>query len=235
MSDNAAVYQGFSQTQKCWAHLIRKAIKLTLKAPENQTYRDFCDSLLAIYRKAKRVAADGRLGDHGREQRVAMLDDELLALCSNRWLDDSTDGDEVENDYRRLCNEIMRLMLAKELFTFVTHADVDGNNNASERQLRDDATARKTGRTSKTPQGAKRQSIVSSVLQSIGKQLGDFTLESVITEATRWLQQGRSCFSEMVTAQAIKPPPSPPDTGPPRSLLDRLIIDADKAEPVSLA
>lgn len=235
VSDDAAVYQGFSHAQKCWAHLIRKAIKLTLQAPENQTYRDFAEQLLAIYRKAKRVAADGRLGDHGREQRVAVLDDELLALCSDRWLDASTDGGEVENDFRRLCNEIMRLMLVQELFTFVTHAAVDGNNNASERQLRDDAMARKTGRTSKTVQGAKRQSIVSSVLQSIGKQLGEFTLEAVIKEATRWLEQGRSCFCEMVTAKAIKPPPSPPDTAPPRSLLDRLILDADKVDPLGLA
>ena len=31
VSDDAAVYQGrFAQAQKCWAHLLRKAIKLTL-------------------------------------------------------------------------------------------------------------------------------------------------------------------------------------------------------------
>ena len=30
VSDDAAVYRNFSQAQKCWAHLIRKAIKLTL-------------------------------------------------------------------------------------------------------------------------------------------------------------------------------------------------------------
>ena len=31
VSDDAAVYRNFSQAQKCWAHLIRKAIKLTLQ------------------------------------------------------------------------------------------------------------------------------------------------------------------------------------------------------------
>lgn len=30
VSDDAAVHQGVDQSQKCWAHLIRKAIKLTL-------------------------------------------------------------------------------------------------------------------------------------------------------------------------------------------------------------
>ncbi|MFV0445371.1 MAG: transposase [Planctomycetaceae bacterium] len=33
VSDDAAVYQGFSQAQKCWAHLLRKAIRLTLLEP----------------------------------------------------------------------------------------------------------------------------------------------------------------------------------------------------------
>src|SRR5205807_6851446 len=30
ISDDAAVYANFTQAQKCWAHLLRKAIKLTL-------------------------------------------------------------------------------------------------------------------------------------------------------------------------------------------------------------
>ncbi|MEM9368333.1 MAG: hypothetical protein AAGD07_20250 [Planctomycetota bacterium] len=43
----------------------------------------------------------------------------------------------------------------------------DGNNNAAERRLRDDALARKTGRTSKPPAGAKRRSVISSVLRAL--------------------------------------------------------------------
>ena len=91
--------------------------------------------------------------------------------------------------------------------------------------------ARKTGRTSKTAQGAKRQSIVSSVLQSIGKQLGEFTLDSVIKETQRWLEQGRSCFSELASNQDFDHPEPSPHEGPPRALLDRLILDADKCPP----
>jgi hypothetical protein len=30
ISDDAAVYANFTQSQKCWAHFLRKAIKLTL-------------------------------------------------------------------------------------------------------------------------------------------------------------------------------------------------------------
>jgi hypothetical protein len=63
-----------------------------------------------------------------------------------------------------LCNELMRLMLARQLFTFVTAALVEtpggettpvaGANNEAERTLRSAAEARKTNRSSKTPRGA---------------------------------------------------------------------------------
>lgn len=226
VSDNASVYQGFSQAQKCWAHLIRKAIKLTLQDPENALYRDFADRLLAVYHRAKRIKTDGRMKDSTRVARVAELDDELLELCGARWLDDDTSGSETQNDYRRLCNEIMRLMLSQELFVFVTEAAADGNNNAAERQLRDDAMARKTGRTSKTPAGAKRRSVISSVLQSIGKHLGSFTLDSVIKEASRWLHEGKSCFADQVSSRGLGPPGGNRSPGQ-KTLLDRIILGAD--------
>jgi hypothetical protein len=228
VSDNAPVYQGFSKAQKCWAHLIRKAIKLTLQAPASGVYRQFADRLLEIYNRAKRVAADRRLGDAGRASRVLALDDEVLALCGPRWLDDDKSGDEIEDDYRRLCNEIMHLMWCQELFVFVTERGVVGNNNAAERQLRGDALARKTDRTSKTAQGAKRRSVIASVLQSIGKQLENFTLESVIAEAQQWLREGCSCFRGEVEARGLSPPMYDQpwdDTSP--SLLNRLVLNAD--------
>jgi hypothetical protein len=226
ISDDAAVYQGFSKAQKCWAHLIRKAIKLTLQKPDNEVYRHFADRLLEVYNSAKRIKADGRLKDSTRLARVAELDDELLELCGARWFDDDTDGGETENDYRCLCNEIMRLMLSQELFVFVTEPAADGNNNAAERQLREDALARKTGRTSKTPAGAKRRSVISSVLQSIGKQLESFTLESVIEEASRWLAKGRSCFADQIESRGLGPPGGR-SSSEQKSLLDRVVLSAD--------
>lgn len=114
-----------------------------------------------IYRTAKRVASDKRFGTAGRERRVTELEDELLVPCSVHLLDNSqTEG--VEDDYRRLVNEVMRLLLAKELFVFVTTEGVVGNNNGSERELRNDAQRRDTGHTNKKPTGAKRQSIIAT-------------------------------------------------------------------------
>ena len=227
VSDDAAIYRSFSTSQKCWAHLLRKAIKLTLQDPKNKTYRQFTDSLLALYRGAKRIAKDQRFRDAGRRAKVTELEDELLALCSSRWLDENQETEGVEDDYRRLSHEIMRLMLAGELFVFVTTAGVEGNNNASERELRDDARRRDTGRTNKTPNGAKRQTIITSVLRTLGKQLSRFTLASVLAEVGRWADRGRSCFTDQAKAVGLSRPP--PDAEQ-RPLLDRIILDVDKPQ-----
>jgi hypothetical protein len=67
VSDDAAVYRDrFGQGQKCWAHLLRKAIRLTLLYPRRKRYRNFLDALLGIFSDGKRAAADKRLGDAGQ-------------------------------------------------------------------------------------------------------------------------------------------------------------------------
>ena len=219
VSDNAAVYQGFDEAQKCWAHLIRKAIKLTLTSPDDPRFRQLADGLLEIYREAKRISNDGRMLAATKQSKVADLDDRVLELCGDRWSDEDRDCEGDEDSYRKLCNELMRLMLGEELFVFVYREGVDGNNNASERELRDDATARRTGRTSKTPSGAKRRSIISSVLRSIGKQVEVFTLASVIAEVKQWMIRGKSCFEELASEAANQTTPG---------ILDRLVLEADK-------
>ncbi len=54
VSDDAAVYENrFTQGQKCWAHLLRKAIKLALLYPHKKKYQCFLDEVLQIYRDGK--------------------------------------------------------------------------------------------------------------------------------------------------------------------------------------
>jgi transposase len=226
ISDDAAVYANFSQAQKCWAHLLRKAIKLTLLEPENQQYRQFTDRLLEIYRAACRVQRDGRLSAAGRARKTAALDDEILDLCAPHWvleLPPLPDG--PANDYRLLVNEIMRLMLDKQLFTFVTaepvvqpngtSQPVAGTNNEAERTLRNPAQARDTGRTNKTLVGARRQTIIVSVLESLRLYLPTFTLTAVIAEIDRWWQAGQSCFAKLLKKMKL---PRPTE-----SILDKVI------------
>jgi hypothetical protein len=207
-SDDAAVYANFTEAQKCWAHLLRKAIKLTLQEPGNLDYRDFADRLLAIYRSACRVQRDGRFSAAGRTQKVADLEDEILALCGPLWAAALPPLEGPDNDYRLLANELMRLALARQLFTFVTAqpaAQPNGSipplgatNNTAERILRSPAEARKTGRTNKTLGGARRQTILTSILESLRLYLPTFTLASVIAEIGRWVEKGRSCFTDLL-------------------------------------
>jgi hypothetical protein len=216
ISDDAAVYGHFSSAQKCWAHLLRKAIKLTLQDANNADYRGFADRLLEIYRAAVRAQRDGRLSDAGRACKVAALEDELLDLCGPWWFADLPPLQGLDNDYRLLVNEVMRLALAEELFTFVTAKPVEqpngeirtvgGTNNEAERTLRNPATARKTGRTSKTVHGARRQTILSSVLESLRLYLTTFTLPNVIVEVQGWLATGRSCFAEYLEKLGLARP-----------------------------
>jgi len=217
ISDDAAVYANFSQAQKCWAHLLRKAIKLTLQEPDNLEYRQFTDRLLAIYRQACRVQRDGRRSAAGRAGKVTGLDEEILALCASQWLLASPPlEDGPANDYRLLVNEVMRLMLDKQLFSFVTaepatqpngkSAPVSGTNNEAERTLRGAAEARKTGRTNKTLNGARRQTIIVSVLESLRVYLPTFTLPSVMEEINRWWQTGRSCFTKLLNKMKLETP-----------------------------
>jgi transposase len=230
VSDDAAVYANFSRSQKCWAHLLRKAIKLTLQEPANEEYRRFLDSLLEIYRRACRAQRDGRLGPAGRAKKVAELDDAILDLCAPMWaLELPPLAEGPENDYRLLTNELMRLMLDQELFQFVTAPattqpngktqPAPGTNNETERTLRGPALARATGQTNRSLIGARRQTIVVSVLQSLRLYLPDFTLADIMAEVERWRETGKSCFRTLLEAMKLR--------APTESVLDRLLPSAD--------
>jgi transposase len=224
ISDDAAVYANFNAAQKCWAHLLRKAIKLTLQDPTNCEYREFTDQLLAIYREACRVQRDRRLGDAGRAQKVVGLADAIFDLCADRWCETLSRFRGLAKDYRLLIHELMRLMSDNELFTFVTAPAVEqvdgttepvpGTNNEAERTLRGTAQARKTGRTNKSMAGARRQTILTSVLESLRLYLPTFTLKTVFDEVQSWWAAGRSCFKRLQREMKLKSPKKP--------VLDRL-------------
>jgi hypothetical protein len=230
ISDDAAVYASFSQAQKCWAHLLRKAIKLTLQAADNPKYRQFTDRLLDIYRRACRVQRDGRLSAAGRLKKVAALDEEIMILCAPYWNLESGPVPGLDNDFRLLVNEVMRLMGMDQLFTFVTATPtvqpngqsepVGGTNNKVERKLRGPAGARDAGRTNKTIVGARRQTIIVSVLESLRLYLTTYTLATVIEEIQRWWRAGQSCFTKWLKKLKLKREPASA-TNP--SILDKVL------------
>ena len=207
VSDDAGVYENrFSKGQKCWAHLLRKAIKLALLYPDQQKYQQFLDGLLAIYGAGKRAAADGRLGEEGRQARVAGLENRLRDLLWPHLHETTTPTSPPEHDFTKLVNELARLGRNEELFTFVLHPEVEATNNRMERELRPEALDRKAGRTNKTTKGAHRRSVIVSVLQSLRANLEDFSLQRVLEEVGKWMREGVSLFAkqwqEVQAAQA---------------------------------
>jgi len=76
-------------------------------------------------------------------------------------------------------------------------------------------TYRDTGRTSKTLHGARRQTILTSVLESLRLYLKTFTLASVLDEMKRWCATGHSCFTKLLRQLKL--------TVPEKSVLDRVL------------
>ncbi|MGH8674109.1 MAG: IS66 family transposase, partial [Burkholderiales bacterium] len=203
VSDDAAVYRGrFRRAQKCWAHLLRKIIRLALLYPRKKTYQRFLDELLELYRDAKRAAADRRLGDEGRRQRICDLENRLYDLCRPHQRATTSNLKPHQREFANLIDELIRLLLEGELFTFVFVAGVEPTNNLTERLLRGPAQDRKAGRTNQTAAGAHRRSVIVSVLESLRVHLHPFTLATVLQEVGRWMKEGISLFARQW--QALK-------------------------------
>ena len=69
--------------------------------------------------------------------------------------------------------------------------------------------------------GARRQTVIVSVLESLRQHLSSFTLSSVIEEIRRWSETGRSCFARWAEKLGLTGHGLPDDGRP--SLLNRVI------------
>jgi len=103
-------------------------------------------------------------------------------------------------------HELVRLLGEDELFTFVLHPEATGTNNEAERSLRGAALDRRTGRTRKTPGGARRRTILVSVLESLRLHLPQFHLSSVQLEVMDWVRCGESLFTRLLRSLGLAPP-----------------------------
>lgn len=201
VSDDYAAYrERFPRNQKCWSHLLRKAIALMLAHPAKRHYRRFFERLLDLYREAKRYQQDRRLGAAAREKRVVELEEKLGALCTRCDEELSKDTAADVRAYVNLQRELMRCLGDESLFTFVLFPEVEATNNRSERTFRDTAKARATGQTSKTAHGAWRRSVIVSVLTSLKQNLSSFTIDVVVAEVAAWRQRGVSLFQRQLQA-----------------------------------
>ena len=213
--------------QKCWAHLLRKAIKLTLLDPQNKEYIDFADGAFQIFYDGRSLQKNQSISEDERDAEIVKLEDRVLALCSVREIETEKLDDPTADSFRLLRRELLGLSLREELFTFVSNPAVAPTNNEAERTLRDAATARRVGRTNKTPRGARRQTIVLSVFESIRTQVPTYTLQGVLNEISSWKTLGESCFTRLMKAAGLTPNDE--------SVLDKLFPNKGKPLPEQLA
>lgn len=201
VSDDYAAYKYlFNEHQLCWAHLLRKAIKLMLQHPNEGHYRQFFDDLYALYQQAVRWQKDNRL-TVGRGQKVERLKARLCQLCSRCQETIAPETMPIhEQTFIRLQHELINGLDA--LFVFVAHPQVEPTNNRSERNLRREAEVRKGGRTSKTQSGAERRSIIMTVLATLNTRFEQFTLKHLLDELANWTQLGLSRFQAELAGMA---------------------------------
>lgn len=190
----------FTAAQKCWAHFLRKAIKLMLLFPEKKEYGKFFKDLYGIFAEAKELKGkpDEKIGG------IKELEENIKKICTEiaRKLPKDTPKDERE--FVNLQKNLVRNI--KDLFTFVLIEGVDPTNNHGEQGLRHVARSRNNYQTSKTKKGAQRHSIIASVLFSLKQNLEEFTLKSVTKEAIRWRTEGQSLFDrQLQQARALSP------------------------------
>lgn len=183
-----------------------------LSNPTVEHDRQFFEGLLAIYHQAKQDQADQRLQASGRERRDAALEESFQGLMNQFHPNSVVEKPKDFDDFVLVMNELVRCLANNELFTFVRYPEANGTNNESERKLRNSAEARKTNRTSKTDRGAKRRSIISSVLESLQCQLGaQFRMSGVMDTLQEWVKAGVSQFkAQLEQLKTLVQPPAEP-------------------------
>jgi transposase len=226
VTDDYAAYRDmFSQHQLCWAHLIRKAIKLALQNPNEPQYAEFLDGLCSIYDDAKQLRDDALVQDALADAEdasqvsvVTQLQNRITSLCNRReeTIITAKAAAKSESAIEPTVEHVATFILLQReladnvdcLFVFVEHPKVEPTNNRSERNVRREAEIRKGARTSKTAQGAKRRGTIVTVLASLQTRISNFTLSNVLAEIDRWLESGSSLFQQELQAiRVARPPP----------------------------
>lgn len=208
VTDDYVAYKNlFSKHQLCWAHLIRKAIKLALQHPGHPEYAAFLDGLCGIYDDAKRLQQDGRLSV-GRKEKSRQLQDRIQSLCTR--CEDTIEKNVTpghEETFILLQRELVTNL--DRLFVFVEHPEVEATNNRSERNVRREAEIRKGARTSKSDSGAHRRSVILTVFASLQTRIENFTLSSLLAEVNRWITNQCSIFQKELSGhQNANAPPT---------------------------
>lgn len=195
----------FNGQQKCWAHLLRTMIRLMLQHPDKKEYKAFFDQLHDIFVAGKKAQKNECLDEKGRQKQTARLQRRLRKLCTRHEEKIPADACDDLRDFLNLQKRMIKYM--DSLFTFVLHPEVEPTNNRAEQGFRKTAKARNNYQTSKTARGARRRSVLASVLTTLRQNLPEFSLETVVAEVGQWRMDGQSLFDrQLQTARARASP-----------------------------
>ena len=185
----------FDKAQKCWAHLLRKILKLHLLYPKNKEYENFLKKLGKIFSESKKLKQEN-LPITEKEKQIIDFRKQIHELCTRK---DEKLPKDTPKDHREFVN-LQKLLVKNigDLFTFVINENVDPTSNLIEQALRKTALQRNAYQTSKTDAGACRKSILTSVISSLKQNLPIFSLEMVLEEVIRWQEEGRSMFEKQL-------------------------------------
>ena len=207
ITDFFSAYEKYFQgQQKCWAHLLRTMIRLMLQHPEKKEYKTFFDHLHAIFVAGKKAQKNDALTGIQRERKVVMLQGKLRTLCARHEEKIPTDACDDLRDFLNLQKRMIKYL--DSLFTFVLHPEVEPTNNRAEQGFRKTAKARNNYQTSKTERGARRRSVLASVLTSLRQNLPEFSLETVVAEVRLWRISGQSLFDRQLQAAHARASPA---------------------------
>jgi len=196
ISDCYRIYENrFKESQKCWAHFLREIISLSLLYPENKEYETFLKSLGKIFSDSKKLKLE-KISPLEKEKRIIRLNKRILEICTRK---EEKMNKDTKRNHRKFVNLQKRLVRnIDDLFTFVRHKNVDPTSNRAERGLRKTALQRNAYQTSKSVAGAKRLSILTSVMTSLKQNLPNFSLETVLEEVSSWQISGASLFENQL-------------------------------------
>ena len=151
VSDFYAAYNHYAGLkQRCWVHLLRDIRELEALYPKDAGLSRWAKSVRRLYSRAK---AGALLATRGR----LVMERRLLSMCRP-----------FSNDplapQAKLCRRIERFI--KELFVFVSYADVPPDNNAAERSLRHLVVSRKVSGGTRSEQGTDSKMALASLFGS---------------------------------------------------------------------
>ena len=151
VSDFYAAYNHYAGLkQRCWVHLLRDIRELEALYPKDAGLSRWAKSVRRLYGRAK---AGALLATRGR----LVMERRLLSMCRP-----------FSNDplapQAKLCRRIERFI--KELFVFVSYADVPPDNNAAERSLRHLVVSRKVSGGTRSEQGTDSKMALASLFGS---------------------------------------------------------------------